>query len=99
MFASSALVLTTSRTRSCYVGGGTASLRTDMCRGIIVGLSDNLECAASRVPLAKNCRTIMGVMKHTGYSALSLAPQTTVDRVAEELRRSLFDGELGPGTP
>ncbi len=33
------------------------------------------------------------------YASLSLEPVSTVDRVAEELRRSLFDGELGPGTP
>jgi len=33
------------------------------------------------------------------FSGLSLEPLTTVDRVAEELRRGLFDGELGPGTP
>jgi DNA-binding GntR family transcriptional regulator len=33
------------------------------------------------------------------YSTLSLEPVSTVDRVAEELRRSLFDGELDPGTP
>jgi DNA-binding GntR family transcriptional regulator len=33
------------------------------------------------------------------FGSLSLEPVTTVDRVAEELRRSLFEGELGPGTP
>jgi DNA-binding GntR family transcriptional regulator len=33
------------------------------------------------------------------YAGLSLEPVSTVDRVVEELRRSLFDGELGPGTP
>lgn len=33
------------------------------------------------------------------YSTLSLEPLSTVDRVVEELRRSLFSGELGPGTP
>ena len=32
------------------------------------------------------------------FSTLSLEPVSTVDRVAEELRRSLFEGELGPGT-
>ncbi len=32
------------------------------------------------------------------FSSLSLEPVSTVDRVAEELRRSLFEGELGPGT-
>jgi DNA-binding GntR family transcriptional regulator len=41
-------------------------------------------------------------MKDTRFSALNhqlgLQPVSTVDRVAEELRRSLFDGELGPGT-
>ena len=32
------------------------------------------------------------------FATLSLEPVSTVDRVAEELRRSLFEGELGPGT-
>jgi DNA-binding GntR family transcriptional regulator len=39
-----------------------------------------------------------GVMKDSRFAALSFQPLSTVDRVAEELRRSLFDGELGPGT-
>lgn len=33
------------------------------------------------------------------FSHLSLEPATTVDRVADELRRALFEGELEPGTP
>jgi DNA-binding GntR family transcriptional regulator len=33
------------------------------------------------------------------FSTLSVEPVSTVDRVAEELRRSLFEGELEPGTP
>ena len=33
------------------------------------------------------------------FATLSIEPVSTVDRVAEELRRSLFEGELGPGTP
>lgn len=33
------------------------------------------------------------------YSSLDLQPVTTVDRAVEELRRSLFEGELEPGTP
>jgi len=33
------------------------------------------------------------------FETLSVEPVSTVDRVAEELRRALFDGELGPGTP
>lgn len=32
------------------------------------------------------------------YASLSLEPVSTVDRVAEELRRSLFEGEIDPGT-
>ena len=32
------------------------------------------------------------------FATLSLDPVSTVDRVVEELRRSLFEGELGPGT-
>jgi DNA-binding GntR family transcriptional regulator len=31
------------------------------------------------------------------FSGLSLEPVTTVDRVVEELRRSLFEGEIEPG--
>ena len=41
-------------------------------------------------------------MSDTPFSALhpvDLQQVSTVDRVAEELRRSLFDGELRPGTP
>ena len=33
------------------------------------------------------------------FDNLSLAHSSTVDRVADELRRALFDGELEPGTP
>lgn len=33
------------------------------------------------------------------FATLSLAHSSTVDRVAEELRRALFDGEVAPGTP
>lgn len=44
-----------------------------------------------------------GVMNDTAvsdpFASLSLEPVSTVDRVAEELRRSLFEGELEPGTP
>jgi len=33
------------------------------------------------------------------FETLNLAPSSTVDRVAEELRRALFDGEVEAGTP
>ena len=33
------------------------------------------------------------------FENLSLEHSTTVDRVADELRRALFDGEVEPGTP
>jgi DNA-binding GntR family transcriptional regulator len=33
------------------------------------------------------------------FANLSLEPVSTVDRVVEELRRSLFEGEVEPGTP
>ena len=33
------------------------------------------------------------------FETLNLAHSSTVDRVAEELRRALFEGELDPGTP
>lgn len=33
------------------------------------------------------------------FAHLSVEPVSTVDRVVDELRRALFDGELDPGTP
>ena len=33
------------------------------------------------------------------FATLSLEHSSTVDRVADELRRALFDGEVAPGTP
>jgi DNA-binding GntR family transcriptional regulator len=33
------------------------------------------------------------------FASLNVEPVSTVDRVADELRRALFDGELDPGTP
>lgn len=33
------------------------------------------------------------------FQSLSLTPSSTVDRVAEELRRAVFEGELEAGTP
>ena len=33
------------------------------------------------------------------YAHLHVEPVSVVDRVADELRRALFDGELDPGTP
>lgn len=33
------------------------------------------------------------------FGTLSLEPATTMDRVADELRRALFEGEVEPGTP
>jgi DNA-binding GntR family transcriptional regulator len=36
---------------------------------------------------------------HTVFDSLSIEPATTMDRVTEELRRALFEGELEPGTP
>lgn len=33
------------------------------------------------------------------FATLHLERPSTVDRVAEELRRALFDGEIGPGSP
>lgn len=33
------------------------------------------------------------------FANLHVEPVSTVDRVADELRRALFDGELDPGTP
>jgi DNA-binding GntR family transcriptional regulator len=37
--------------------------------------------------------------KVSAFAHLSVDPVSTVDRVADELRRALFDGELDPGTP
>jgi len=39
------------------------------------------------------------VPKVSAFAHLHVDPVTTVDRVADELRRALFDGELDPGTP
>lgn len=33
------------------------------------------------------------------FAGLRFQPLSTVDRIAEELRRSLFEGEVAPGTP
>ncbi|MGH3361697.1 MAG: GntR family transcriptional regulator, partial [Nocardioides sp.] len=33
------------------------------------------------------------------FSSLHLEHSSTVDRVADELRRAVFEGELGSGTP
>lgn len=33
------------------------------------------------------------------FAGLRFQPLSTVDRIAEELRRSLFEGEIAPGTP
>ena len=35
----------------------------------------------------------------SAFANLHVDPVSTVDRVADELRRALFDGELDPGTP
>jgi DNA-binding GntR family transcriptional regulator len=37
--------------------------------------------------------------RHSAFEHLSIEPQSTVDRVAEELRRAVLEGELPPGTP
>ncbi|MBW8751914.1 MAG: GntR family transcriptional regulator [Propionibacteriales bacterium] len=39
------------------------------------------------------------VPKVSAFAHLHVDPVSTVDRVADELRRALFDGELDPGTP
>jgi DNA-binding GntR family transcriptional regulator len=53
---------------------------------------------ALRKKLSDN-RTVMNDTPHRNpFATLNLEPVSTVDRVAEELRRSLFAGELGPGT-
>src|ERR1700742_4054712 len=57
------------------------------------------QCALPGLRKAKDCRTIGRVMSHSRFSSLHLEHVSTVDRAAEELRRSLFDGDLGPGTP
>src|SRR5689334_6592454 len=38
-------------------------------------------------------------MSEKPFAQLHVDPVSTVDRVADELRRALFDGELDPGTP
>src|SRR4051795_11829407 len=37
--------------------------------------------------------------EHAPFSTLHLELSSTVDRVADELRRAVFDGELESGTP
>jgi DNA-binding GntR family transcriptional regulator len=49
--------------------------------------------------LSDNHRVMNDTVLSDPFATLSLEPVSTVDRVAEELRRSLFEGELGPGTP
>jgi DNA-binding GntR family transcriptional regulator len=41
----------------------------------------------------------MDVPDQSAFANLSVEPVSIVDRVADELRRALFDGELEPGTP
>ncbi len=38
-------------------------------------------------------------MPENSFSTLHVEPVSTVDRVVDELKRALFDGELQPGTP
>ena len=40
-----------------------------------------------------------GSTRENAFAHLHLEPVSTVDRVVDELRRALFDGELDPGTP
>ena len=37
--------------------------------------------------------------RESAFDNLSIEPVSTVDRVVEELRRAVFEGELPPGTP
>lgn len=59
------------------------------------------------MPKSRICRTIVGMAPDTEpasetggpFGSLSLEHSSTVDRVVDELRRALFDGEVQAGTP
>ena len=73
-------------------------------------LSDNV-VGACRTRVEDVSESVRPMTDHTGatgpnatapsspFATLSLEHSSTVDRVAEELRRALFDGEVAPGTP
>lgn len=79
---------------------------------LIAGLSDNLASVCGTAGRGASC-AMMAVMgsapeparesaKEGGkgpFSSLHLAHSSTVDRVADELRRAVFEGELESGTP
>ena len=75
---------------------------------MIVRQSDKPQCGAPRSPLPTSCQTLGhdrgDADGDVGRGAVRHAPRrlehaSTVDRVAEELRRAVFDGELESGTP
>jgi DNA-binding GntR family transcriptional regulator len=72
----------------------------------VVGLSDNQTNLPSVGPEGATVKfmsdnrpmTIAGSGGAGPYRSLSLEHSSTVDRVVDELRRALFDGEIEPGT-
>lgn len=48
---------------------------------------------------SKSLSDNLRVMSHSPFHQLHVEPTSTVDKVVEELRRALFEGELQPGTP
>lgn len=51
------------------------------------------------MPESRNDRPSDTPASEGAFAHLRVDPVSTVDRVADELRRALFDGELDPGTP
>ena len=73
-----------------------------MC--LIVGQSGRTTQCAARCLLSQLLSDNVWVVtrpssESSPFATLSLEHSSTVDRVADELRRALFDGEVGPGTP
>jgi DNA-binding GntR family transcriptional regulator len=63
-------------------------------------LSDNLSVRHEGAPDQVLVRqSVVMTESESAFASLSVEPVSIVDRVAEELRRALFDGELEPGTP
>ncbi|MCW2855241.1 MAG: GntR family transcriptional regulator [Marmoricola sp.] len=64
---------------------------------MVARLSDNLS-VRHPWPVVQILSDNQGVPDQSAFASLSVEPVSIVDRVADELRRALFDGELEPGT-
>src|SRR3954470_4395482 len=71
-----------------------------MQAGVAAGSSFVRQCVADVTPeLGPRVVDNRGTRLVNPFETLSLEHSSTVDRVAEELRRALFDGEVEAGTP